>query len=77
MPEALHHIGNLHLRTPGADDHAGPRVAEHLSRALAELPAPLRDTQLGSLRLRVRVAHDASDADLAHAVARALAIALR
>lgn len=77
MPEPQHHIADLHLRTPGTDDHAGPRIAAHLSRALADLPAPQHDTHLGQLRLRVRVGTDAGDVDIARAVATALTAALR
>lgn len=77
MADPQLHIGNLHLRTPGADDHAGPRIAEHIRQNLAELPAPERATHLGSLRLRVHVAAHASDAELARAVTRALTNALR
>jgi hypothetical protein len=77
MADPQHHIGRLHLRTPGADDRAGGRIAEHLTTALGELPAPQRDVSLGSVRLRVRIAADAGDADIARAVAQALTHALR
>lgn len=77
MADSTHHIGNLHVRTPAADDHAGPRIAEHIQQSLAELPAPQQDTHLGSLRLRVHVAADATDAELARALTRALTTALR
>lgn len=77
MSDPQHRIGNLHLRTPAGDDQAGPRIAQHLTRSLADLPAPQRDTHFGSVRLRVPVAADATDADIARAVARALTTALR
>lgn len=77
MVDPQHHIGRLHLRAPGADTRAGGRIAEHLSRALGELPAPQRDIHLGAVRLRVGVAADAGDADIARAVSLALAAALR
>lgn len=73
MPDPQRHIGALHLRLPGDDAHAGPRIADHLTRALAELPAPPRDANLGALRLRVRVGAGASEADIARAVAAAIA----
>lgn len=77
MPDPQHRIGRLTVRAPAVDDGAGPQIAAHVQAALAGLPAPDRDVHHGRVNLRVPIAADASQADIALALTRALTHALR
>ena len=73
MADPQRHIERLHVRVPGAAADAGPRVAEALTHALARLPPAARSAEHGDVRLRVRVSAGASEADIARAIATAIA----
>jgi len=75
MSESQLRIDNLSVRVPGDDRGAGERLAAGLRESLEAVPIA-RSRQLGALRLAVRVAHDASEADTLRAVQRALIQAL-
>lgn len=75
MPEPRVQIDNLHIRVPGEDRGVGERLATGLRESLASVPTD-RSREYGALRLRVHVAHGASEADTLRAVQRALRQAL-
>ncbi len=75
MPEPHIRIDNLHVRMPGDESGAGERLATGLRDTLGSVPIA-RSRDYGALRLNVRVAHDASEAETLRAVQRALHQAL-
>lgn len=75
MPEPRIQIDNLHVRVPGDDGGAGERLAAGLRESLGSV-AIARSRDYGAMRLNVRVAHNASEADTLRAVQRALHQAL-
>ncbi|MDC0672867.1 hypothetical protein [Nannocystis radixulma] len=75
MPESQLEIRNLSVRVPGDDGGAGERLAAGLRETLEAVPIA-RSKQLGALRLNVRVAHGATEAETLRAVQRALTQAL-
>jgi hypothetical protein len=75
MADSPIQIDNLHVRIPGDDRGAGERLAAGLRDSL-ESVSIARSRDYGAMRLSVRVAHDASEAETLRAVERALHQAL-
>ncbi|MFY0533284.1 ATP-binding protein [Nannocystis pusilla] len=75
MSEPQLRIGSLSVRVPGDDRGAGERLAAGLHESLQAVPIA-RSRELGAVRLRVTVPHDAGEAETLRAVQRALIQAL-
>lgn len=75
MAEPQIQIDNLHVRVPGDDSGAGERLAAGLRDSLGSVTVA-KSRDYGAVRLSVRVAHDASEAETIRAVERALHQAL-
>jgi|JI6StandDraft_1071083.scaffolds.fasta_scaffold00232_22 hypothetical protein len=75
MPEPRIQIDNLNVRIPGDDSGAGERLAAGVRESLGAVPIA-RPREYGAMRLNVRVAHNASEAETLRAVQRALHQAL-
>ena len=62
----------MSLRVPGHDAATGHRIVQETGDLLAAGSAGLDSRHLGAMRLRVQVPQGASEADIAHAVSRAI-----
>jgi hypothetical protein len=62
----------MDLRVPGQDAATGQRIAQQTGELLAAGSTSLGNRHLGAMQLRVQTQPGANEADIAHAVSRAI-----